>query len=520
MQVDSKVLITALAATGLAFASFSSASAQFTSTVVAQSSGKCLDVNAWQTQPGLPMEQWTCRNNANQNFTFTPASNGSYLIHPQIDGLCLDVDSSGWQVIQNTCNSSASQQWTPKPIGNGAYNLLAANGACLNVSGNSNDDGGNIILFGCDGSSSNERFTIPGFTPAATPAPVSTAHVPTGIPGNFTPLIDATFGTSSADATVKNRADLDKLAYYWFEYGPADTDPPFWAQADAPNDCMGPRGNGTDGLYGNFYSRFMHCGVGSTWDRHVISTDRLTLKASCGLQDNNPANCSDANIGAGMLRFIKSFRPTEGHPIIIEMKGIMPKGNYSWPAFWLNPGEQAPRNADGTPGSIKSRSWPPEIDIFDEYGFNNNTPAPGHFLIFGTPVQNHVDAPYASALCASQGKNICDLPLTNGGLNLPTTSVATFTNTGWFAETTDDLTAGWHTYGARIYTDHIDALLDGVVYRSEGFTWPADAPPMQLILSNQTAAKWRDDLSGITDQGGVPHGWDWPIQYVRVWQQN
>ncbi len=506
-SVQSLILTCLLAAASIP-AGANTASAQTASTVVAQNSGMCLDVSGWKTQPGLSMEQWSCNGGANQSFTFSPVGDGSYQIHPQIDGLCLDAASNGWQVIQNTCGTAKSQHWTLLAARAGVYAVANAAGGCLNVSGNSTQNGGDIILWSCVGSS-NEQFAIANLPSAGTAA----AHVPSGITGSFTPLIDATFGTSRSDATVKSRADLDKLAYYWFEYGPSNTDPVYGAQAGAPDSCMGPQGNGTDGLYGNFRSRFMHCTPGSPWDRHVLATDRLTLKANCGLQDNNPGNCSDANVGGGMLRFITPFRPSAAHPIIVEMKGIMPKGKYSWPAFWINPGQQASRNANGTPGNIVSSGWPPEIDIFDEYGFNNTLP--GHFLIMGDPSGGN-DAAYASALCAPQGISICDLPLTPGGPTLPTTSVAQFNS--WYASTNADLTAGWHVYGARIYPDHIDALLDGVVYRSRGYTWPASAPPMQLILSNQTAAKF-NDLSGITDQGGVANGWDWAISYVRVWQQ-
>lgn len=471
--------------------------------MVAQNSGMCLDVNGWQTQPGLNMDQWTCSGNQNQNFIFSLQGNGTYIIQPQIDGLCLDTASNGWQVIQNTCNGSPTQQWTLQPTSSGPDAIVSSTGACLNVSGNSTQNGGNMILWSCVGSS-NEQFAVAGVAP----------HVPDGLSGSFQPLIDATFGSSYPDSSIHSRSDLDNIAYYWFEYGPSNTDPPYWAQSAAPNNCMGPSGPGTDGLYGNFYSRFMHCTPGSPWDRHVLGTQYLTLKANCGLTDDNPSNCADGNIGGGMLRFIESFRPTADHPIIIEMKAMMPKGMYSWPAFWLNPGQQAPRNADDSPGNLISSAWPPEIDIFDEYGFNN-TP-PGHYLILATPTGGN-DATYASSLCSSQRVSVCDLPLTPGGPTLPTTSVATFNS--WYATTNADLTAGMHVYGARIYPDHVDALLDGVVYRSRGYSWPASSPPMQLIVSNQTGAKF-NDLSGIVDQGGVPNGWDWNIAYVRVWQQN
>ncbi len=489
------------------------AHAQSTSTITAQNSQKCLDISGYSTKPGLSVEQWSCNGGSNQSFSFVPVTGGHYQLQPQHDKLCLDIASNGVQVIQNTCSSSTTQQWSLLQAGVGTYTVVSSSGTCLDISGESTANGGNVIAYSCHGSS-NEQFAIPGFSPASAS---STQHNPTGISGSFTSLIDATFGTGRTDATVKSRADLDHLAYYWFEYGPSSTDPAYPFQAGAPNNCMGPTGNGTDSLTGNFYSRFLHCSPGSPWDRHVLSTDRLTLKANCGLQDNNPGNCSDGNIGGGMLRFIKSFRPTANNPIIVEMQGIMPKGDNSWPAFWINPGEQAPRNADGTPGKLLSFGWPPEIDIFDEFlNKASNNVLPGSYLVMGTPTNNN-DAAYSSALCSPQGLSICDLPITPGGATLPTTSVAYFNN--WYATTDADLTAGMHVYGAHIYPDHVDALLDGVVYRSRGYTWPTGAPPMQLILSNQTAAKF-NNLTGLVDQGGVTNGWNWAISYIRVWQQN
>ena len=101
---------------------------------------------------------------------------------------------------------------------------------------------------------------------------------------------------------------------------------------------------------------------------------------------------------------------------------------------------------------------------------------------------------------------------------MPTTSVASFESGTDHFTTVADLTADFHTYGAIIYTDHYDVSLDGMIYRSKGFTWPESSPPMQLLVSNQIGAYFRD-LSAITDQGGVTNGWDWDISHVRVWQQ-
>ncbi len=580
------------------------------SAIMPQNSGLCVDVPGGSNQPGTTIEQWSCLPQTNQRFSFIQQTDGSYALQTGNSGLCLDIGANGWQVIQNTCSSATTQKWKLVLLGVSTYQVVNATGGCLNVSGASTQNGGNLIIYGCN-TDANEQFKIPNFSGSAPPAvaPVvlpfgqtcpagsicyygagqegSTytmscssgpltitdaayqapgtgtscqnyvnsacagktncsvtfsntncgldpvpgvvktataivncgvkppAHMPTGMSGHFTTLIDATFGTAIADATVKSRSDLDGLAYYWFEYGPADTDPAYPYQSGTPNYCEGPVGNGADGLYGNFRSRFLHCAPGSPWDRHVLGTDHITLKANCGLEDSNASNCADANIGGGMLRFITSFRPTASNPIVVEMKSILPKGMYGWPAFWLNPGQQAPRNAGGSPGKILSATWPPEIDIFDEFGFNNTKP--GHYLIMGDPTNND-DAAYASPLCASQNQSVCDLPITPGGALLPTTTVATFSGSGWYATTYADLTADWHLYSVRLYPDHTEVYLDGILYRERGYTWPTSAPPMQLLISNQTGAKF-NDLSAITDQGGIPHGWDWQIAYVRVWQQ-
>ena len=49
------------------------------------------------------------------------------------------------------------------------------------------------------------------------------------------------------------------------------------------------------------------------------------------------------------------------------------------------------------------------------------------------------------------------------------------------------------------------------------FEWHSKGDvPAHLIASLQVAAKF-NDLGAITDQGGIPNGWDWAIDYIRVW---
>jgi hypothetical protein len=344
---------------------------------------------------------------------------------------------------------------------------------------------------------------IPATTPAA---PVPAGPVPMGPAGTFTLALDATFGNATPGATVTRQADLfgpNGLAYSHYIYGPAATNPTNEANGVA---IIGPVGDGCDGLYGNYRSRHHRFAEGSPQDVHVIGPDRITLKAWCGLYSGNAADCADGQIESGIMRFTTPLRPG----CVVEIKCIMPKGHYSWPAFWLNPGQQAPCAADGTPAPVASLGWPPEIDVFDNCGYDDQQP--GYYLNAGTPT-NGDDAAYAW----------------NGGtgwVDLPPTFQTTAVTTGWstwlppaqeYAYTVADQTADWHVYGLDWGADNVLTwYLDGVPYRARGYTWPASSPPAHLIASLQIGPKF-NDLSGITPQAGLPNGWDWPIAYVRAW---
>lgn len=377
-------------------------------------------------------------------------------------------------------------------------------------------------------------FTTPALTAAAsgtvtnnstqgtvvTPPPSAaspTGFASTGPTHSFETVINCTFGTSTPGATITNRATLftDCHAYPWYEYGPADTNPagtgPLNGGAQEWN-IYGPVGNGTDGLYGNYSGRHRHFDPGSAQDVHVLKSDRLTLHAWCGLANGNAADASNPNIVSGILRFVPNFRPGSA----FEIRCKMPAGMYSWPAFWLNTGNQNDWVADSTqqtslphgfkPGEGLIQEWTAEVDIFDEYGFNN-TP-PGHYLIAGDPTPNG-DAAYAPPGASAP----TDLPPTF--TDIP--GLTTWENSGWYANSVQDLTADFHTFGLQWNTDNtLGFYLDGVLYRTRGYVWPATSAPAQLIASLQIGA-WFNDLSGISPNGGVANGWDWDIQYIRAW---
>lgn len=303
-------------------------------------------------------------------------------------------------------------------------------------------------------------------------APRTASVKPAGVQGTFENQLDATFGSLRSGATVRSKADLDRIAYYRFIYGDATT-----------------TGNGTDGLYGNYRSRHRDYPGGDPRSLHVFTPDSLVLKAHCGLETAKRSDCGDGNIESGILRFALPIRPGS----VIEIRTRMPKAMYAWPAFWLNPGQQFPSVHPGQ-ANFSERSWPPEIDIFDQFGFNNTQP--GHYLITGTPTNNN-DAAYG---------------------NPRDTFRAPDWGNKWYYQPKQDLTAGFHVYTLDWGADNkLRFLLDGVMFKETYFEWNSKGnAPAHLLASLQVGAKF-NDLSKITDQGGVPGGWDWPIDYIRVW---
>jgi hypothetical protein len=353
-------------------------------------------------------------------------------------------------------------------------------------------------------SNTDVAITIPAPPP---PPPIvvagsTTTPPPTGMSGTFVPVLDATFGTSVAGATIKNRATLfqDANCYPWYIYGPAATNPSRPGPAGTTYEILGPQGNGTDGLYGNYRSRHAHFAPDSPQDVHLLGPDRLTLRAWCGIANGNPNDATDPNVVSGILRFIPQFKPGSA----FEIKCKMPKGMYSWPAFWLNTGVQAGWQAGNIPGAVQIANWNAEIDIFDQFGFNN-TP-PGHYLIAGDPTPENAAA---YALPGQTGPT--DLPPTF--TNIP--GLVTWPN-GWYATTDADLTEDFHVFGLDWRTDNTLAFyLDGQNYRTRGYVWPADAPPAHLIASLQVGAYF-NNLTAMTPQGDA---WNWDIMYIRAWNR-
>lgn len=129
----------------------SSSSSQFlpqtaygsTTTIVAEHSGKCLDVRGGPTatQDGAIIEQWTCSGEANQDWNLNNKGNGNYELIARSSGKCIEPIGGGvdnyTNIQQATCDGSSKQLWNVRPkAAAGYYEIVSANaGRCLDVTG-------------------------------------------------------------------------------------------------------------------------------------------------------------------------------------------------------------------------------------------------------------------------------------------------------------------------------------------------------------------------------------------------
>ena len=140
----------------------------FTSTAVAQHSGKCLDVPNGVTTTGTQLQQWTCNGLTPQSFQFRPTTGntGAYNVVNTRTGLCLDIAAAstadGAQVVQWTCTTATNQTFRLQPTTTGIYQLIAAHsGKCVDVTAASLADAATLVQWTCT-TGTNQRWRITG----------------------------------------------------------------------------------------------------------------------------------------------------------------------------------------------------------------------------------------------------------------------------------------------------------------------------------------------------------------------
>jgi galactose oxidase len=132
--------------------------------LVAQHSGKCVDIDGFSTQNGGNAQQFICNKTTNQTWTLQASGEG-FLVVSKNSNKCLDVSAFSTEdranVYQWDCNNTANQIWKLQPVGNG-YSLVSQNSnKCLDVSLDvpGNPDGANIYQFSC-ANTANQTFAF------------------------------------------------------------------------------------------------------------------------------------------------------------------------------------------------------------------------------------------------------------------------------------------------------------------------------------------------------------------------
>jgi len=140
----------------------------FTSALVVQHSGQCLDVYAGSQENGATLIQWPCHSGSNQQFEMKPVAglDEVYTLVAQHSGKCLDVlgglQTNGAPLIQWSCTGGGNQQFKVEPVGSQFQLVAQHSGKCVGVAGSSAQNGAPLVQQSCTGGG-NQRWQVPGY---------------------------------------------------------------------------------------------------------------------------------------------------------------------------------------------------------------------------------------------------------------------------------------------------------------------------------------------------------------------
>jgi poly(3-hydroxybutyrate) depolymerase len=130
--------------------------------LVAQHSGKLMDIAGVATAAGALLQQWSATGGLNQQFDFLDSGSGYYRIRARHSGMVLQVasNSSGANITQQADSGATSQQWRVVDQGNGVVSLVnRASGLAMDVWDVSTTDGARISQYTLTGNA-NQRFQL------------------------------------------------------------------------------------------------------------------------------------------------------------------------------------------------------------------------------------------------------------------------------------------------------------------------------------------------------------------------
>ncbi|GAA0834441.1 RICIN domain-containing protein [Streptosporangium amethystogenes subsp. fukuiense] len=139
---------------------------RFTAGLVARHSGKCLDVQGGGMDDGANIQQWTCNDKGNQEWSLTATGGGYYTLKATHSGKCMDVLgdslSIGAGIQQWTCLIGArNQEWGLSQRDDGYFVLVARHsGKCLQVMDSDIRDGARVRQWTCVRGRKNQEWRL------------------------------------------------------------------------------------------------------------------------------------------------------------------------------------------------------------------------------------------------------------------------------------------------------------------------------------------------------------------------
>lgn len=166
------------------------------------SSGDCLDDNGGATAAGTAVIQYSCTGASNQDWTAATTPSGAYTLTNEHTGLAMTTASatSGALVTQQPNTGAALQSWTVSGIGSGGTSFAAGtyvlsnvgDGMAMDMSGSSKSAGGQAIQWPASGAANQQwKFT------ANTDGSFTVANVGSGL------CLDVTNGSVTAGAPIE-----------------------------------------------------------------------------------------------------------------------------------------------------------------------------------------------------------------------------------------------------------------------------------------------------------------------------
>ncbi|WP_442815543.1 RICIN domain-containing protein [Streptomyces sp. NBC_01207] len=253
-------------------------------TITGKGSGACATVPGSSSDNQVPVTQETCAaDTLNSQWRFTDNSNGYVRVLAQHSGKCLDVadksTADGAEVKQYDCGWGDNQRWRFETLPDGYVRIVAKHSSkCLAFRGGSTTPGAGLVQSACDGSP-GQAWKV---SAAAGPADPTD---PTDPPAPGTAERQLTTSVGAGVLTMATTADPVRLPPV--DFGTGGTSAGQLGTVTVKDFRGGTAGWSLTGKVTDF-----------TGPRGKIEANRLTWTPVCSTRSDSPSTCAAGSPGA------------------------------------------------------------------------------------------------------------------------------------------------------------------------------------------------------------------------------